>query len=186
MKKNLAWILAIVMLISLQPAIAEGLFETAPAYTLTEEELSQIGLPGSYVDLEELGLRVWLPEGFAEESAPAGMNDTDVQMMRVFSSSAYHFKVSVSVVFINGIETHEMIADKWISENNNAHAAPSIINGCESILCDAVNEDGTLEQSQFIIGGSGSWLILNVSSISGENESMLADLIELSLCPMAF
>lgn len=186
MKKYLAVILSVVMLVSLQPVLAESLFETAPAYTLTEEELNAIGLPGNYVDLEELGLRVWLPEGFTEDPSPAGAQDSDVQMMRVFSSPAYNFKVSVSVVFIEGVETHEMIADKWTSENIDAHAAASIINGCESILCDAVNEDGTLEQSQFIIGGSGSWLILNVSSISGENESMLADLIELSLCPMVF
>ena len=186
MKKFFTVLIACMLLLSAVYGSAEQLFDTAPAYTLSEEELSSIGLPGAFVPFEELGLRLCLPDGFSETDAGPAANDTDVQMMRVFVSDSYHFSVKVSVVFLSGVETFEAMVDKWTSEMNEAHAAPAIVNGCECLLCDSANADGTSQQSLFIIGGSGSWLMLEISPIADENENAFAELIELSLQPIAF
>lgn len=186
MKKIIAILLVCVLSLSALLCSAEELFETAPVFNFTEEDLNSFGVPGSFTSFEELGLRVWLPEGFSEIEPVLGANDTDVQMMRVFASNDYNFVVSVSIIYIEGVDTYEAMADKYSSEMNAADVAPVIVNGSECLLCDSASEDGIMEQDLFIIGGNGSWLMLSITSIDGEEENALAEIIELSLQPMVF
>lgn len=179
MKKQMAIILAFVLLLFCASAAAEP----EPTEVFFDEEFEPDELTGTYCSLTDLGISVYIPEGFSE---------TDISdllpgvIAHGFTSEDYGFSVTVHTDTVEDVKDIAGMID-YLSAADGYWADYYIFNGIHCVLytLDIIDGDITSKGVGVWIPSDGeTWINLDVSPLTDEDEEDLATMVIDSVRPV--